>query len=327
MNDRENALEIIKHGNPDRITTYAPCYGVSYFGADHQGFECTETAYSHNRPVGDKWFDIWGTQWHKEHPVVMGFPKGTPLAEVSDLVGYQWPDPDDERICSKIYEQAAGFQNPAEMILSGSHRDTLWEKSYMIVGMDNMMTYFYTEPDYAREILHNIMNFQLGIAKHYEKIGVELVHLSDDMGTQSGLLLGEKIFNEFLYPEYKRLFDFYKSRDVLIMLHSCGHIEPLLESFIELGVNLLDPLQATANNLENVIEITQGRMALGGGISSSLLMSGTPAEIRQTVKKTIKLLGSKGGYFCYADQSLPFPDENRSAFNEAVIEFGKYPIQ
>ncbi|MCL2362418.1 MAG: hypothetical protein FWC73_11475 [Defluviitaleaceae bacterium] len=326
MNDKQNALEIIKFGKPDRVMTYAPCYGVSYYGADHQGYECTEHAYSHNRPVGGKWLDIWGTQWHKEYPDVMGFPKGTPLADISNLAKYTWPDPNDERLCSLIYEQAEKFCNPDEQMLSGSHRDTLWEKSYMLVGMENMMEYFYTEPEYAREILHNIMNFQLGIAMHYEKIGVEFVSLTDDMGTQSGLLLGKKIFDEFLYPEYKRIFDFYKSREILIMLHSCGHVEPLLESFIELGVNLLDPMQVTANNLENVISITQGRMAIGGGISTDLLMSGSPEEINLTVKNSINLLGSRGGYFCYPDQSMPFPMENVTIFNEAVIKYGKYPL-
>jgi len=168
------------------------------------------------------------------------------------------------------------------------------------------------------------MDFQIGIAKHYINTGVEVVELGDDMGTQAGLLLGKNIFNKFLLPEYRRLFEFYKSHNVFICFHSCGYIESLLESFIELGVDVLNPVQATANNLSRVIEITQGRMALQGGISTDLIMTGTPEQIRQTVKDTIMLLGKRGGYFCSPDQYLPFPDESIAVFDEAVAEFGRY---
>lgn len=72
----------------------------------------------------------------------MGFPKGNPLAETGALRGYRWPDPDDERICAPIHEAARAFDRPDEQFLHGSHRDTLWEKSYMLVGMENMMDYF-----------------------------------------------------------------------------------------------------------------------------------------------------------------------------------------
>lgn len=99
----------------------------------------------------------------------MGFPKVNPLSDVENLKTYRWPDPNDERICRKIYKMAEDFHERDTKFLTGSHRDTLWEKAYMLVGMENMMKYFYMEPEYAKEILHKIMDFQLGIAKHYEK--------------------------------------------------------------------------------------------------------------------------------------------------------------
>ena len=194
----------------------------------------------------------------------------------------------------------------------------------MLVGMENIMCYFYAEPEYAREILHRIMDFQLGIAQHYINVGVEMVDFSDDMGTQHSLLLGKEIFDEFIKPEYRRLFDFYKSRNILINYHSCGHIEPLLTSLIELGVDVLNPVQVTANNLQSLITVTKGKMALMGGISTGLIMDGTPAKIRETVKDTINLLGKDGGYFCCPDQGTPFPQENYVAFEDAVKEFGYY---
>lgn len=325
INPKENALKIINFNNPEKIVTTPPQFNISYLGANHQGYN-DEREDAHDRPVGAKWHDIWNTEWHKEYPGVMGFPKGTPLAEIEALKSYKWPDPDDERIYGKIYKMHEQYHEKDTKFLTGSHRDTLWEKSYMLVGMENMMEYFYSEPEYAKEILHKIMDFQLGIAKHYEKLDVELVKMSDDLGTQSSLILSPKIIHEFLVPEYKRLFQFYKERNVLIGFHSCGHIEPVLELFIDLGVDVLHPVQATANNLNNVIKITEGRMSINGGVSTGLIMDGSIEEITTAVQNAICILGRKGGFFCAPDQGMPFPPENIKAFYEAVEKFGKYPI-
>lgn len=322
MTQKENALELIRFGKPERIAEKIPGYWLHYLGADHQGY----AGGGHDCPVGTVWTDIWGTGWHKEAEGVMGFPKENPLADPAALAQYQWPDPDDERICSPIYQQAAGITEEIrrENFIIGSHRDTLWEKSYMLVGMENMMEYLYTDPAYAREIFRRIMDFQLGIAQHYAACGVEMVYLSDDLGTQHSLLLSPAMIREFLLPEYRRLFQFYKERGVLIHFHSCGHIEPLLETFIELGVDILNPVQATANNLEHVIRVTEGKMCIDGAIPTALLMEGPPDKIRQTVRETIGLLGRKGGYFCCPDQSMPVPEENLAALSEAVRQYGGY---
>lgn len=323
---KENALRILKFDHPEYVAKQIPCFTIGYHGVNHQSFDDTGDD-GHWRPVGVLWHDIWGTGWQKDQPDVMGFPIEAPLSEPEKLKDYVWPDPDDPRICSKIYEQAKAFRELGkenELFLCGSHRDTLWEKAYMLVGMENMMCYLYEEPEFAAEVLHRIMDFQMGIAKHYANVGVEFVSLSDDMGTQNSLLFSPTIFNEFFLPEYRRIFDFYKSRGVMINFHSCGHVEPLLETFMELGVDVLNPVQATANNLSNVREITKGRMALCGAIPSGLIMDGTPEQIREKVKETIAILGKDGGYFCGQDQGMPFPKENLEALNKAIEEFGRY---
>jgi uroporphyrinogen decarboxylase len=246
MNPRENALRILRFEQPERVVPHPPAHNVAFFGANHEGY----AGGGHHLPVGSRWRDIWEVEWHREHQGVMGFPRGHPLAELPQaLTTMDWPDPDDPRICGRIYRQAEGW-DPEETFLVGSHRDTLWEKSYMLVGMEAMMIYFYTEPEAVKEVLHRIMDFHLGIARHYLEVGVEIVGMSDDLGTQRGLLLSPKVIEEFFVPEYRRLFDLYKSHDVLVNFHSCGHIMPLVETFVDLGVDILNPIQASANDLD-----------------------------------------------------------------------------
>jgi uroporphyrinogen decarboxylase len=257
----------------------------------------------------------------------MGFPRGNPLADLpKGLRGYAWPDPDDERLVGDLPEKVNGWKRE-EAFLCGSHRDTLWERCYMLAGMENALCYFYTEPDAMRDVLHRIMDFQMGIARHYMEQGVEMVAMSDDLGMQSGLLLSPDLIAEFLVPEYRRLFGFYRRHGVLINFHSCGHIEPVLDLFMELGVDILNPVQATANDLEVVRRRTQGRMALIGGVSSGLVMAGPVERIRAEVKARIWQLGRDGGYFCCADQGMPFPPDHLRVLREAVSEYGRYPLE
>lgn len=322
MNAKENALRNIRFDKPQRITGGAPVHGMCYLGCNHEGY----AGGGHHLPVGAKWTDIWGTEWHREHEGVMGFPRGNPLADLPEaLKSFKWPDPDDGRICGMIYETAGGWDSSAEF-LHGSHRDTLWEKSYMLVGMEDLMCYFHTEPAAVKELLHRIMDFQLGIATHYLKAGVESVGMGDDLGTQSGLLLSPELMQEFLVPEYRRLFALYKKHGVIINFHSCGHITPALEMFMDLGVDVLNPIQATANDLAVVRQITQRRMALQGGINSSIIVSGPPERIRAEVAQRIRQLGAAGGYFCGPDQSMPWPREHLQALKDAVAEFGELPV-
>ena len=322
MNAKENALRIIHFDRPERVMTAPPTHGIAYRGANHEGYE----GGGHHLPVGSRWTDIWGTGWHKEHAGVMGFPRQHPLADLPRaLRSYPWPDPDDERICGWIDEQAAGWDS-SSTLLNGSHRDTLWEKSYMLVGMQDLMCSFFTEPQAVRELLHRIMDFQLGIARHYLAAGVEMVSMGDDLGTQKGLLLSPEIVHEFLVPEYRRLFDLYKAHGVLVNFHSCGHIVPILETWIDLGVDILNPIQATANDLDQVRCLTQGRMALQGGVRSATVMSGPVEAIRTEVAQRLWQLGREGGYFCGPDQGMPWPEAHIRALYEAAEELGRYPL-
>ena len=322
MNAKENALRIIRCDHPERIVTGPPIHNMSYFGCHHRPFEGPGP----DGPVGTVWTTVWGYTMRKEQEGVMGFPQAHPLAEVSALRTYQWPDPDDERIKGRIYEQAAERTDP-DVMLGGSHRETLWEKAYMLVGMEDLMTYLFTEPAFCREVFRRIMDFDLGIARHYLAAGAEYAGLGDDLGTQIGPLLGPEMIREFLVPEYRRLFELYKARDVIIGFHSCGKIDGIADIFMDLGVDVLNPAQATANDLDLLHAKTAGKMALQGAVSSAIIYDGPGERIASEARKRMWQLGRDGGYFCSPDQGLPFPPEHLQALHDTVEEYGRYPLE
>jgi uroporphyrinogen decarboxylase len=113
---------------------------------------------------------------------------------------------------------------------------------------------------------------------------------------------------------------------VLINFHSCGHVLPLLDMFMDLGVDILNPIQASANDLDTLRAATTSRMALMGGISSATIVSGPPVAIRAEVAQRLWQLGRNGGYFCGPDQGMPWPDAHIRALTDAVEELGHYPL-
>ncbi len=322
LSQKENALEIIRFGHPERVVAGLPIHYLAYLGANHEGFDGEG---GDCMPVGSVWSDIWGVVWRSEQEGVMGFPQAHPLPEPGARRDYRWPDPDDERICRRIYDQRRAFAG-GDVFLAGSHRSTLWETAYRVIGMENLMMYFYTEPEFVRDVLRRIMDFQLGVARHYLECGMEMAFCSDDLGTQRGPLLGPKIMREFLMPEYRRLFELFRSRGVLIEFHSCGCVEEVVGDLMELGINVLNPVQATANNVANVRRLTQGRMALAGGVSTTVIMDGPVERIVLETRRAMWQLGREGGYFCRPDQSMPFPPAHLRAHQQAVEDYGRYPL-
>ena len=139
-------------------------------------------------------------------------------------------------------------------------------------------------------------------------------------------MFSPELFRKLFKPQYERLFSFYRARGILINFHSDGNIVPLTDDFMDLGIDILNPVQATAVNLPEIRSLTQGRMALQGGVSTATMERGSPEDIRQEVAGRIHTLAKDGGYICGPDHSLPFSEENMSAFRDAVDQYGVYPV-
>jgi uroporphyrinogen decarboxylase len=316
---------IIRFDAPERVLTAPATHQLAYHGARHEGFAAG--AAGDDGPVDARWRDVWGVGWRKLQDGVMGNPEHNPLARPADLADYRWPNPDDERICGPIYWgfEAFGPEERANRLLAGVHRDTLWEQAYMLVGMEALMAYFYTEPGFVREVLHRIMDFQLGIARHYARLGIELALLGDDLGTQRGPLLGPRIVEGFLCPEYERLFAFYRQRGLLTRFHSCGNVASVVPMFLDLGW--------TSSTRCRPRPTTSTRCAAPrragwrhGGVSSATVMAGPPEKIAAEARQRMWQLGRDGGYFCAPDQGMPYPPKHLAALHAAVEQYGRYPL-
>jgi hypothetical protein len=135
MTPRENALRIIRFDQPEWVPAGPPLRGIKYRGNDHAGFD----GGGHDCPVGTEWTDIWGVRWRKVADVVMGFHVGHPIEKPSDLRSFTPPDPDDDRVCGRIYEMADDLKQVPDreaFFVGGAHRETLLEKANALVALE-----------------------------------------------------------------------------------------------------------------------------------------------------------------------------------------------
>jgi uroporphyrinogen decarboxylase len=319
LSPKENYLRAVRFQDPEYVPNgrHLPVEGIGYAGVNPED----------NRPPGAKnWSDFWGVRHEKTLEGVMPMPVYHPLEDPARWDAYRWPSPDDPARLGPLMEQARGVDR-RERALSVSHRSTLFERAWLLVGMENLLMLMAAEPDRADWVFDHIIAFQLGMARHYLALRPDLVALGDDVGTQRAPLISPAHYRRYIQPRYARLIALYRDAGVLITYHTCGHIMPLVADFLALGIDVLNPVQARANgDLVALRRQTQGRMALHGAVDTQYTLTlGSPGEVRAEVRERIRTLGAEGGYICAPDQDIPMPPENVWAFDGAVAEYGRYP--
>ena len=195
-----------------------------------------------------------------------------------------------------------------------------------------------TEPDYAFSILQataqraveNLGIYLQAVGKYIDTIFMS----GTDFGTQKGELFSPQIFKDLYVSNIRRMTDYvHRHSHAKTMYHSCGSNIKLIDYFIEAGVDILNPVQTTAANMDPV-ELKKrfgGRIVFwGGGVDTqTVLPYGTADEVRQQVQQRVQVFGPGGGFVFAGIHDIQYgvPPENILAMADAAAEFGRYPIR
>jgi uroporphyrinogen decarboxylase len=128
---------------------------------------------------------------------------------------------------------------------------------------------------------------------------IDIIYFYDDIASQNSLLISPQMYKDYVQPFHREIIDISKNYGKPVMMHCCGSIYPLIEEFIEMGLNILNPIQPLALNMnpEKLAEEFGGRIAFHGGIDiQQLLPSGSPNEVKERVELNKRILGKEGGY-------------------------------
>lgn len=260
--------------------------------------------------------DEWGVGWDTAQDLCY---ISNPLKNWESFATFSFPDPLSKGVMA--YTEMLVNKYADDHIVTGYHFCTLFERAYMLRGFENALMDFYLEPDLLCDLLDTITDYQVALAKRYVETGVNCGRTVDDYGTQGSMIMSPDTWRVFIKPRLAQIVAVYRNSGLPVIHHSCGAIMPIVGDLIEIGVNVLNPIQPKAFDLLELSNRYGKLLTFFGGIcNQELLPFGSPEEIEKTVMETTSLLG-KHGRFVIAPSNGIGPDvplENIEAFRQAA---------
>lgn len=290
------------------------------------------------REDADGYVDMWGVPYRaagqRDHYVVDGAP--LERASLQSLGDFQWPDPHDPAQFRGLAERAqwlhdnTGYVVGADAIKAGILMNALQMRGYGQFFMDLAL-----DRPFAEALMDRILATLKTMWTHYlEAVGpyVQLVYLTDDLGSQSSLLISPRMFRQLLKPRMKELHDHIKSlADVRIMFHTDGAVGPLIDDFVDMNVDILNPVQTSVSGLEDTRALKErygSRLCFHGAIDVQQMMpNATTGELEDEIARRIHDLGRDGGYILAPCHNLghDIPAGNIVTLFDRARELGRDP--
>jgi uroporphyrinogen decarboxylase len=295
-----------------------------------------EFTYTRNRQRAphEDYIDDWGSG-AKEISPGEWFPGVHPLADATTIKEVEeypgWPDMNDPYRVAHVKQAAEALKKNSNCAIMA----TPWllfpfERAYMMQGLDKFLLNMAMYPDFSEALLKKHLQLCKTLMGHFlAELGdnVDIIKIGDDLGTQKSLMISPTMYRKLLKPIHAEFISFIKKRTkAKVFFHTDGDVFDLIEDFIEIGVDILNPIQTSAGKMSNLPLLKEkfgDRIVLCGGIDTqNLLPSGSPEDIRKEVKRVINILGEGGGYMLSSVHTImnDVPPENVMAMIRAVEE-------
>lgn len=304
-------------------------------------FPAQTYARNRSRSPHTPYIDDWGVGQQEITPDEY-MPSIHPLREAETLEALDayshWPDMDDPTRFAHVAEQATALAAENHFaIFASPWLLSPFERACQLQGMDTFLLNLAARPDLAQALLEKVAALCKRHMSHFlPALGenVDVVVIADDLGTQDSLLMSPKTYRQILKPIHADWFAFIKSHTrARLFFHSDGDIFPLIDDLVEIGVDILNPIQTSAGKMSDLATLKRryGKsLTFCGAIDTHrILPRGTPQQVREEVHRVIGLLGPGGGYLVASVHSImnDVPPENVLAMCDAVEEFGRYPLR
>jgi len=304
---------------------------LEYFRVDVRGVGAGPTRLTtdfspyFDRPV--EW-DEWGRGrvWDDQRHYAEYFYPLQHAQSRADIEEYPWPDLNEDYRYEGVAERVKSLQDAGYAVIVGL-AETVFEIAWQLRSMDLLFQDMKFRPDWAAALMDRIAERKAFAAAKFAEAGVDVVQVGDDVAMQTGLMMRRETWREWFGPRLRRVIRAAKEAnpEVLIWYHSDGNITDLIPDLIEVGVEILNPLQPECLDQAWIKQEYGARLAFWGGLGvQSVLPFGTPDEVRQHVKQVIQTVGAGGGFVVGPSHVLErdTPFENILAMKEAIDEYG-----
>ena len=346
MTSRERVLTAFAHKEPDRVPAWCGSTPEFWdkakreldlddeglrvrFGDDFRRVYAEYTGPDFSLSPGAVCRTVFGIE---RHGMGYGQPMSHPLADadLAQVEAYPWPDP--------AWIDVSGVRGASEAwqgqyaILSGDW-SPFWHDAIELLSMENLYFKMYDEPEIVDAVMTRLLDYYAEVNRRIFDAAADVIDIAfigNDLGSQTGPLLGEGLFRRFVLPHIKRLVDLGHDYGLKVMMHCCGGFEPLIPAMIEIGLDALHAVQPSCAGMDlRELKANFGdKMVFNGAIDSHhVLINGTPDFVREKTRETLEIMKPGGGYIVGASHDSILgetPVENIVAMFDAVREFGGY---
>ncbi len=279
------------------------------------------------------WINRWGA--HLRMPKTGGFYFDWTDFPIKDFTedavrGFTWPELDSAATLAAVRRQAVRLSETTEFALVGTGivGMGIFEQACFTVGSEAFMMAMASDRPLAERLLDGITEFSIESATRYlDQVGeyLDVYQYGDDVSTQLGWMISPESYATLIKPRQRRLFDAIRSKTrAKLFYHGCGAVFDLVPHLIDIGVEVLNPVQVSARGMDTArLKAAYGRDIVfwGGGVDTQhVLPFGTPEAVRAEVRRRVEDLGADGGHVWAAVHNIQtrVPPENIVAAFEAA---------
>lgn len=250
----------------------------------------------------EPYVDEWGIHWRAQEyttPFGKGYYTeitGHPLADDAAILSYCPPDPNRPELYTDSARVIRDFKD--EYWIVGVTVTTIFETAWALRGLEQMLTDFVADPDLADQILEIPYRYHLAAAKKLVEMGVDMIWTGDDVGAQHAMLISPRHWRRFLKPRMANFIAELKAinPEVKVAYHSDGNILPIIPELIEIGLDILNPIQPACMDPAQLKKDFGDKLCFWGSIDEQYTLPlGKPEEVRAEVIKRLETLGKNGG--------------------------------
>lgn len=282
--------------------------------------------------------DEWGCGFLKPESSLYFNLVDSPLknATIDDLDSYSWPDPKDPGYIEGVRQKAKKLAESGEYAIVGDFAwETWFERAWKLRGLDTFYMDFMMNPEFIEALLDKTLSLHLDYLDHV--LGacgeyLDVVIQGGDLGSQQTTLMSPQHYRQFIKPRQAQTIEKIKSHtSAKVFYHTCGAVSSIVSDFIEIGVDILNPVQvrATGMEAEKLKKEFGGKIAFWGGIDSQhVLPTGSVEDVETEVRHLLREMAPGGGLVACAVHNIQadVSPENVLALFDSVREFGRYPI-
>jgi uroporphyrinogen decarboxylase len=302
---------------------------------------------SHNwqvveKDAGDYWayYDEWGITHYRPKKnglyfSVVKVPLPSTDLTVEDISNYSWPDVGNPERIAGLRVQAEHYRSSGYAVVLKDSFAGIFEFAQRIVGMENLLMMMITNEKASCALFDKLLELKLDYWQTaLAELGdlVDIVTYADDYGTQTSQIISPDMFRRLVKPRVKTLLETFAklAPHAKRFFHSDGNVRPLIPDFLEMGVDILNPIHIRAKDMDPAAlkrDFGRDLVFWGGGVDTQgVLPNGTPREVKDDVRRNIEALAPGGGYVFNTIHNIQpdVPPENIIAMWEALQEYGVY---